>query len=38
MNQEVVVFLMEHGADAYLKSKTNGMNSFEMAKNHSTAS
>lgn len=34
MNQEVVKFLLEHGADKYLKSKTNGMNAIELAENH----
>lgn len=35
MNLEVVKFLMEHGADKYLKCKTGTvLNSVELANNH----
>lgn len=38
MNLEVVQFLMEHGADKNMKSKTNNLNSIEMATNHCASS
>ena len=34
MNLEVVKFLLEHGADKTLKSKTNGMTALELTNNH----
>ncbi len=34
MNMEVVQFLIEHGADKGLKSRTNGMTAIELANNH----
>ena len=34
MNLEVVKFLVEHGADKTLKSKTNGMSAYDLANNH----
>ena len=34
MNLEVIKFLLEHGADKGLKSKTNSMTAVELANNH----
>jgi ankyrin repeat protein len=34
MNLEVIKFLLEHGADKNLKSKTNGMTALELCSNH----
>ena len=34
MNLEVIKFLLEHGADRAMRSKTNSMTALELAQNH----
>jgi len=34
---DVITFLIEHGADKNLKSKTNGMSAIDLANNHCAA-
>lgn len=34
MNLEVIKFLLDHGADRTLKSKTNGLTALELSANH----
>ena len=37
MNLEVIKFLLEHGADKSLRSKTNNMTALELSNNHCEA-